>query len=771
MARFWWTGGRASAALLCLWMWTGGLATAAGSTTVAEILEALRASGVEVLYSSDLVPPDLTVDIPLRSRDPLAQASEALRAHDLVLQSIGARRYLVTRFRSSSPSTSQAVTATVVEANSPTALEEISVYGSRYALEGWSRDQRETISAAEIEQVPGSQNDALRATRALPGLATNDSSRPYIRGSRLEDVLVQFDGVPLADPFHLKDFQSLISAFDSSAVDRIEVFSGGFPVQYGTRSGGVMEIAPRELNRGYEHAVGVSLLALDASSVGQSEHWPIEWLATIRHSVPDVVLKPVQGEIGEPQFSDTLGRVRWRPSGTSAWTLGWLALDDRIRLSTDPPDETAVARYRDEYVWLAHERTFSERLRSRTFIATTHAQRSRVGDLNIAGVAAGHVDEARSFDTIELQSEWTYEPSAPLTWTFGVEAGRTRAELKYARALLFSDLIAASFARPVDDSLSASVMPRASTYALFGSVRRRWSEFDAELGLRLDAQNNQGFEARQQWSPRMNVRYDLAPSWRLYGSWGRFTQAQRADEWRVEEGQSAPDAPDLSVHAILGLAYEESAATRLRLEVYRKRWTNVGPYFDNSLDSRSLLPDLEPDRVRLAPQDSESAGLELNARHALTPSLETWASYAWARVADEFTSGDVLRSWDQPHALTVGLAWSGLRTSMSTLVGWHRGWPRTPYANTPVSLTLGPRNSSRWGTYLVVDLRGTWTKPVRGGELFTWFELTNSTDRQNECCVHFAAADSVNGQLLTAPDSWLPRTLNLGISWRIRNYP
>ena len=243
------------------------------------------------------------------------------------------------------------------------------------------------------------------------------------------------------------------------------------------------------------------------------------------------------------------------------------------------------------------------------------------------------------------------------------------------------------------------------------------------------------------------------------------------DEWRAEEAQSTPDAPERAVHAIVGLAYGQSAATRWRLEVYRKRWAHVSPYFDNTLDALSLLPDLEPDRVRVAPQDSESAGLELSARRVLTPSLELWASYTWARVADEFANEDVLRSWDQPQALTMGLAWSGPRASASALVGWHRGWPRTPFAIAPARFTVGPRNSSRWGDYVTVDLRGTWTKPWRGGELFTWIELTNATDRQNDCCVRFAPPDPATGVPVTEPNAWMPRILNLGISWRFRNDP
>ena len=54
----------------------------------------------------------------------------------------------------------------------------------------------------------------------------------------------------LLDPFHLKNFQSLISAIDPAAIESIEVFSGGFPVQYGQRSGGVIDITAPTIGAG-----------------------------------------------------------------------------------------------------------------------------------------------------------------------------------------------------------------------------------------------------------------------------------------------------------------------------------------------------------------------------------------------------------------------------------------------------------------------------------------------------------------------------------------
>src|ERR1700736_1129970 len=76
----------------------GAAAVAAQSQgTMIDLLRALGATGVDVLYSSDLVPPDLDVPAVLQGSDPLSRVTEALAAHHLVLRNVGPRRYIVTR--------------------------------------------------------------------------------------------------------------------------------------------------------------------------------------------------------------------------------------------------------------------------------------------------------------------------------------------------------------------------------------------------------------------------------------------------------------------------------------------------------------------------------------------------------------------------------------------------------------------------------------------------------------------------------------------------
>jgi outer membrane cobalamin receptor len=737
-----------------------------------DVLRSLSATGVEILYSSDLVPPDLAAPATLRGGNPMSRAVESLSAHHLLLRNVGDRRYIVTRASGPPSAASEPTSAVVRSAQTVAELDEVSVSASRYAFTESAVGEPTAVTRRDIEAVPGAEQDAMQAVREAPGIATNLSSRPYVRGALLDDVLVRFDGITLTDPFHFKNFQSLISAFDPAAVEQLDVYTGGFPVKYGTRSAGVIDLTPRSVESGYENRIGVSRLSYDLSTVGHAEHAPIDWLATVRHSIHDIVLKPINGDIGEPTYMDALGRIRWRANDDSAWTLGWLLLDDRVRLTTDPSTEQAAVRDRDQQIWVASDWALSGALHSRTSIAWTNAQRTRSGSIALANIANGQLDEQRDFTGVDLRTDWIYIQSAETTWNLGVEAAQERAELSFARTEQFALPVTTSLLQPVDASLTARQEPRASVLGLFVSGHRRWQDFEAEVGARLDRQDYRGFGAHAQVSPRVNLRFDATPLWHVYGSWGRFTQAQRVNEWRMEENQSAPDPATQATHLVAGVAHDSAQGTRWRVEMYRNQWTSVSPYYDNSLDALSLLPDLRPDRVRIAPHGAETAGVELSARKSLGYGFDAFATYAISRTTDDMSGLDVPRSWDQTHAVNLDLAWRHANTSASLLFGWHSGWPRTPASivqgapTFPASVVLGARNSARWGSYASTDLHLAQSIPSNYGELTLWVDTNNVFNRRNECCAVIAPADSTTASPTIATSYWLSRIVNVGFTWQ-----
>ncbi len=599
-----------------------------GSPTVADLIRALTQTGVDVIYSSELVPPDLKAPGELPGLDARSRLLEALAVYHLTLRAAGSGRYLIARAAGAplaeGPGTAPS-TAPPAATPSPEPLSEISVFASRYAYPELSLARPRVVTRQDIDVAPGAMNDPLEALRGAPGLATNLSSRPYIRGAELEDVLVEFDGIQLTNAFHFQNFQSLISAFDPFAIGRVDLYTGGFPVEFGTRAGGVLDLAPRSTAAGAEYRAEASLLSYDLATVGHADRLPLEWLVAVRRSADTSLLRPLSATFGEPTFSDAIARLRWHSSERSSWTLGTLLLEDALQVSGEPTEEAASARFHDRYLWLAWDGQPDAGLQGNTSLALTQTDHSRQGILLIPVAVNGSLDDRRDDLDLEWRTHWIRALSADRSASFGAEAGIERAALGFSRTENFSTALATSFAVPTDTSDHYYARPKVATQAIFAALQQRWRKLEAEMGARVDREEYLPGGGHLQFSPRLNLRYDLAPHWQGYGSWGEFTQAQRAGDWRSESAQSVPDPATRAVHQIVGAAHESDLFGQWRLEFYRNHWTSLSPYFTNTLNGVSLVPELEPDRVLLTPSAAETAGLELSARRAFGDRWNIWA--------------------------------------------------------------------------------------------------------------------------------------------------
>lgn len=106
------------------------------------------------------------------------------------------------------------------------------------------------VDGMTIRSMPSlmAEMDILRAVQTIPGVkASSDlSSAPYIRGGSPDQTLILMDHNVVYNPSHLF---GLFSTFNADAVKRLELIKGGFPAEYGGRSGSVLDVITNEGNR------------------------------------------------------------------------------------------------------------------------------------------------------------------------------------------------------------------------------------------------------------------------------------------------------------------------------------------------------------------------------------------------------------------------------------------------------------------------------------------------------------------------------------------
>ena len=145
-------------------------------------------------------------------------------------------------------------------------LDEVEVTGERAT----APVGRQSLRGSEIQRVPGSTGDALRALQALPsiGVANDFSGALYIRGGSDEDNLYYFDRVPIGYPYH---FGGIVSSLSSEVIERIDVYAGGYGAEFGVDSQAVIDIYSRNKNTdGFRAKLNLNVLYSEGLLEGKS---------------------------------------------------------------------------------------------------------------------------------------------------------------------------------------------------------------------------------------------------------------------------------------------------------------------------------------------------------------------------------------------------------------------------------------------------------------------------------------------------------------------
>jgi outer membrane cobalamin receptor len=652
-------------------------------------------------------------------------------------------------------------------------LEELVVHASRYAFTREEAASRRVLPRDLFEAVPGVSEDAVRVLQRLPGTATNGlSARTHVRGANEDELLVRFDGIRLYNPFHLKDFQGLFGILDPETLEGVEYFSGGFPTRYGDRAGGVLDIEPRR-SRAMQTLLGVSFLNSRLVSSGTAFDGRGEWLVGARRSNLNAVLKLSERDVGEPEFQDFILRYQQALSDATSVTVGILGLDDRLDLFSEDRLEEAHATYRDRYTWARIEHDFGDHLSARVTVEDATLTTSRGGDVLRVGTSNGELRDRRDMDIDTLGIDFTYTPRSWLQLTGGAEASDVAARYDYNRVIAFEGPLAAAYDRPALEERAYASSPDGSTYAAFLAAKLESGDWAAELGARWDraTYGSVGSSA----SPRLSVSRRVTERSTLRVTVGRYVQTQSINELEVEDPQPRFAAPEDAWHAIASYERQLPTGPELRVEAFMRRTDDPRARYESQLDPIVLLPDLEVDRIRVAPDRSSARGLELSLENRDATPISWWANYTWSRASDEFGQSTVPKSWDQRHAVSAGLRWTRGRWGVSATVNWHSGWPYTPLEVEPApdgsgyqSIDIGPRNFRRFSDYFALDLRADYAHPLPVGSLEAFVEVLNATNRDNACCreVEVLPGEGASFGLDVDQKGWIGIVPIVGLSWR-----
>lgn len=741
-------------------------------TLLANYLDALNDGGQTVIYSSDLVTGDMRLeDEPTTAPTP-DELQAILRPFGLAVTAGPANSLLVVR--SGKPVNTEQPRSEE-PANAP--IPEIVVTTSLHRLNYTRPDTHTYLDRELVSRIPATADEAVRITHRLPGTASGGvSAQSHVRGGDANEVLFLLDGLRLYEPYHLKDFQAFTTIINANAIGGMDFYTGAYPAHYGDRMSGVLSIELREPEKPAETELALSFFNASLLSAGMfGDNNEGDWLVSARRGNLDLIVDVIDPELGSPDYRDYLLHVGWDFGPRAHLSANLLASDDKLLLIDADRGERAQAAYTNMVGWLKWQAEWSESLTSESILAISDIDNRRSGDLVLPGIVSGNLSDVREFSALEFLQVWRWVMSDIWMLRYGFNIKDLDGKYRFSS----EQTIVPPFDTILDNQLSTvryfDLAPSGAQYAIYGELRARpLKNWTFEVGLRWDQQNYTTARNDKQYSPRASILYQPTDATELRLGWGQHYQAQEINELQISDGITDFFPAQQAEHFVLNVQHRFAGDIDANLSVYRKRFRRLRPRFENSFNNLTLLPEIQFDRVMVAPAGAEARGAELMLNSgSADEDLLWWLAYSWSETEDSTINGDIVRDWDQTHTFKGGLSWRWGNWDFSAAAEVHTGWPRTsltgdlvlqPGGTQDLELEVSERNASRYSDFNALDVRVSRDFQLARSDLTVFLDVTNIYNRTNACCVEYSL--DADGELASRNKYWLPLLPSLGVVWR-----
>ena len=464
-------------------------------------------------------------------------------------------------------------------------------------------------------------------------------------------------------------------------------------------------------------------------SSGSFDNGSADWLVSVRRGYLRELLKLIDDTNHvNPNYFDLMAKLQTTLDDRNVVSANVLLSSDTMRLHET--EGNAKATYTDVYAWSNLRTALTPRLFTQN-VATfgrTHSNRGGALHMFNSNVDA-EIDDHRSFQSLSLKNDTSFDLSDRNVLKGGFAAKQLEARYQYASDGVFNESLLHVNEPPIPFHRQAALRPSGSDVAAYASDRFAvGTRLVIEAGLRADRQSYTPDGTHL--SPRVNAVFTLGPRVALRAAWGRFYQPRGIQELHVEDLETAFAPAERADHALAGIEIDLGRGLTGRGEVYDKRFSHLRPRFENLFDRMVIFPEVQFDRVRIAPSRGSAHGGEILLRKGGESQWSGWISYARASVRDEIDGREVPRSWDQRDTVTFNVNWRPHELWNFAMAGiYHSGWPTTVveghFVDGVFHTFLGPLNADRLPAYRRIDVRASRHLPTAHGGFSLFVELFN----------------------------------------------
>jgi len=729
-----------------------------------DALRAMQARGLPVIFSSELVTPDMRVKSEPRAATASGQLAELLEPHGLtpergpggVIQVVRRKRPPKEKARAARALPNAVDNARDdARALEPTYQELVTVFPSPHGSGNGSFGSDRSVGSNELSGLSSHiADDPLRVVQAMPGVAGGDDFRSEysVRGSAYRHASVVVDGVVAPWLQHAapgRGDTGTMTMLRGDMVRDATLLVGAYPRKDASQLGPQLNLALREGSRSAPRfGVGVSGTTTSfvaEGPLGRSARG--SWLVGLRKSHVEWPVGRQDEQSTVFGFGDVQSKFAYDVRPDQQVGLSVVAGVSNVEREAASPLVLADGVNRASMVALSWRSVVGPRMVVTQQVSSlTHQFLNRDGERQPAGSGRNAAYGYR-MDVTRLLLHSVVEG--------GVQVRRVRGWRH--DAMVRASGTDASTA----DDRRGSWLER-SGYASFRRSIARGVTLDA--GIRVAGSTLVQAPAVDRW---VRAEWAAGPQWLAHGSTGVMHQlpgvddvtGRRAEEWTSGLGIR----PERAAYADFGIGRRLSASVRWDATVFARRESDA-------LSDPQLQPRPVDQGVTNHTDHRLSGavhGVELRIERRNPAGLTGWVGYAYgvARYTDNIRGETFSADFDQRHAInavgTVALP-RGIRAGLTfrggtnfPIPGYFAVRDGRPYAG-------DRRNQVRLPAYARLDLRAERTFHYAGRRFTVFGEAINVLNR-----VNVGVADGVitrdTGEALGYTERLYPRLLTAGV--------
>jgi hypothetical protein len=521
------------------------------------------------------------------------------------------------------------------------------------------------LDRRELQRIPGTGNDIVRSLTAMPGVVNLQIPLGYsgvvIRGSSPQDSKVLIDGFEVPVLFHNIGFRALVPA---EAIQSLDYIPGGFDVQYGRASSGIVALETRP--GGDQRTTQAEVSLIDGGLLVQGTAGAkTRYMMGFRRSTIDLVLPsliPASADLSlttVPSYYD--GQLRIDHELSARWRLFLSAIgtNDVFELYATKDENAKTKRF------------FNNTRFVRTTVGAQYHEGPWSAKLALSGLWQEFIFEVGAYQRIRVQQP-AVTPRVEVTrtadswiglskvvWRIGGEASIGRSTIDLALPIEQREGEPQPAYDPKDTSATFNGSFWIPDFAGWTAVTANLDpQIRATVGLRSDvfARINEA-----NLEPRGELQVKLPGSLTARLSAGAY---RRPPEFQAESLATSVGS-EHSTQTIAGLQYEPREGMRVQTSAY---YTDRSHLITHNMDG-SLANNGRGTTV----------GAELLATYRGGPWF-SWLSYSYSHSTRVDAPGDARRlfDFDQPHSLNAAASWKHGHWQLGGRFQLYSGLPYTP---------------------------------------------------------------------------------------------